>query len=170
MMRALRAALAAFPLFLVVLLCGFTTETAGVSGVPVLVTAAPAYDPLAALHGAERFLKGAHLLMVRDSKAEPLLPDFAASADASVSFDARTVLFSGKKTSAESWQIWELSLADRSVRQITTGKADAVRPLYLPGGRLVFARRGAHGYQMITAGLDGKDELPLTYMTGSAIP
>lgn len=170
MNRAFRAALAAFPLLLVVLLCGFSTETAGVSAVPILVTSAPTYDPLAALRGADRFPQGARLLIVRDGKAEPLLPDFASTADASVSFDARTVLFSGKKTSADPWQIWELTLADRSIHQITTGASDAVRPLYLPGRRLVFARRGEQSFQMAAAGLDGKDEVLLSYISGSAIP
>jgi len=93
MTRALRAALAAFPPLLV-LLCGFATETPRVSEVPILVTSAPAYDPLAGLHGADRFPHGAQLLIVRDGKGERLLADFAASADASVSFDAKTILFS----------------------------------------------------------------------------
>jgi hypothetical protein len=170
MTRALRAALAAFPLLLVVLLCGFSTQTAGVSGVPILVTSAPAYDPLGALRGSDRFSKGAHLLIVRAGKAEPLLPEFAASADANVSFDAKTILFSGKKANTDRWQIWELTLADRSVRPVTTDASDVVKPLYLPGRRLVFARRGEHGYQMVTSGLDSKDELPLSYTTGSALP
>jgi hypothetical protein len=170
MTRAFRAALPALPIFLIVLLCGFSAGTADVSGVPILVTSAPIYDPLAAVRGAERFPGGAQLLIVRDGKGEPLLPDFAASADASVSFDAKTVLFSGKKSSADSWQIWELTLADRSVRQVTTGASDAVRPLYLPGRRLVFARRGANGFQMVAAGLDGKNESPLTFIPASALP
>jgi hypothetical protein len=171
MTRATRAALfAALPLLLVVLVCGFSAETADLSGVPILVTAAPAYDALAALHGGERFPQGAQLLMVREGKAEPLINDFAATADANVSFDAAKVLFSGKKTAADRWQIWELTLADHSVHPVTTGAGDAVRPFYLPGGRLVFARRQAQGFQLIAADLDGKNELPLSYMTASAVP
>src|SRR3954454_20260290 len=131
MTRALPAALAAFSFLLVVLLCGFATETSRVSGPAFLVTSAPAYDPLAGLHGADRFPKGAQLLMVREGKPQPLLPDFAASADASVSYDAKTVLFSGKRSESDCWQIWELTLADRSVRQVTAGETDAVRPMYL---------------------------------------
>jgi hypothetical protein len=165
-----RAAVAAFPLFLVLMLCGFSAGTAGVTAVPILVTTAPAYDALAALRGAERFPQGAQLLLVRDGNAEPLVADFAATADASVSFDAKTVLFAGKKTASDPWRVWELTLADRCVRQVTTGAADAVRPLYLPGRRLVFARRGAQGFQLIAADLDGKNELPLTYMPASALP
>ena len=170
MTRATRAAVAAFPLFLIVLLCGFSAQTAGVSSETILVTAAPAYDPLAALHGTERYPKGAHLLLVRAGKPEPLLPHFAASADASVSFDAETILFAGKMTSSDPWQIWELTLSDHSVRQVTAGTNDAIRPLYLPERKMVFARRAPYGFQLVAAGLDGKDELPLTYMRASALP
>src|SRR4051794_11496842 len=170
MISVTRAALAAFPLLLVVLLCGFSAEKPGVSGVPILVTAAPAYDAIAALKGADRFPKGAHLLIVRDRKAEPLLTEFAASADANVSFDAKTVLFSGKKAETDCWQIWELTLDDRSVRQVTTGASEAVRPFYLPGGQLVYARRGDKGFQLVAAGLDGKNELLLSYMPVSVMP
>src|SRR5579862_2198965 len=170
MTRAARAAMAAFPMLLVLLVCGFSAGTADTRDVPILVTAAPAYDALAALHGGERFPKGAQLLMVREGKAEPLVAGFEATADASVSFDARTVLFSGKKTGSDPWQIWELRLADGSIRGVTSGTNNAVRPLYLPGGRLVFARRGDPGYQLVAAGLDGKNEAPLTYMRASALP
>jgi hypothetical protein len=151
--------------------CGFSKDTATVPDVPIVVTSAPAYDPLAALRGADRFSKGAQLLLMRDGKAEPLIPGFAATADASVSFDAKTVLFSGRKNAGDPWQVWEFTLADHAVRQVIAGSTDAVRPLYLPGRRLVFARPSAHkGFQLVAAGLDGKDELPLTYMTASAIP
>jgi hypothetical protein len=170
MTRATRAALAAFPLLLMVLLCGSSAGTAGVFAPAILVTSAPAYDPLAALHGAERFPQGAQLLLLRAGKPEPLVAHFAASADPSVSFDAKTILFAGKKTSSDPWQIWELTLADHSVRQVTTGTNDAIRPLYLPQRRLVFARRATHGFQLLSAGLDGKNEVALTYIPGNALP
>ena len=157
--------------FFIVVFCGFSSDTATVHDVPVVVTSAPAYDPLAALRGADRFAKGAQLLLIREGKAEPLLPDFAATADASVSFDAKTILFSGKKNAGDPWQVFEFTLADRSVRSVIAGPADAVRPLYLPGRRLVFAQRTAQGsFQLVAANLDGKDQLPLTYIAGGAIP
>jgi hypothetical protein len=43
-----------------------------------IVTAAPAYVPLAELRGQERFPKGAQLLLVHAGKAEPLLTGFAS--------------------------------------------------------------------------------------------
>lgn len=155
--------------FLAMLFCGFTAGTADLKSTPILVTAAPAYEPVAALRGAERFPKGAQLLLVQEGKTEPLVTDFAATADANVSFDAKTVLFAGKKAASDPWQIWELTVADHAVRQVIAGGADAVRPFYLPGKRLVYARRGSQGFQLIAAGLDGKNELPLTYMAANAV-
>jgi hypothetical protein len=83
----------------------------------IIVTAAPAYEPLAALRGQERFPKGAQLLLLHAGKAEPLVEGFAATADANVGFDGKTVLFAGKRAAGDPWQIWELTLKDRSVRK-----------------------------------------------------
>jgi hypothetical protein len=140
------------------------------------------YEPLAALQGGERFSKDAHLLLIHDGKAEPLVEGFAASADASVSFDGGSVLFAGKKTAGDPWQIWELALKDRTVRQVTAGTADAIRPLYLPGWRFVYALRTTQGFQLQSARLmeskaleeiEGpgmKPVLALTYAGTSAVP
>jgi hypothetical protein len=150
--------------------------------VDVIVTAAPAYDPLAALKGGERFPKGAQLLLVHEGKAEPLVTGFTATADANVGFDGKTVLFAGKQAEVDPWQIWEMTLADRSVRKLISGVSDTIRPFYLPAGRLVYARHTAQGFRLEAAGPDapwanvavdaqaGATVLPLSYMSGNAIP
>jgi len=147
-----------------------------------IVTAAPIYVPLAELHGQERFPHGAQLLLVHNGKAEPLVNGFAASADANVSFDGLTVLFAGKPSAADPWQIWELTLKDRSVRKVMETARDAERPLYLPGGRMVWAQRTEAGFQIQSAEdghpIDkpplnptaGPGILPLTYTQTSAFP
>ena len=84
-------------------------------------------------------------------KAEPLVTGFAATADANVSFDGKTVLFAGKQAASDPWQIWELTLADRSVRKVIATATDAERPLYLPGGRMVYAQRTPRGFQLESA-------------------
>ena len=167
---------------ILMLICGFAPNPSQKVDADLIVTAAPVYEPLAVLRGAERFPKGAQLLLMRDGKAEPLVPEFAASADANVSFDGASVLFAGKKTAAYPWQIWEMTLADRKLRQVTTGSQDAIRPLYLPGWRLVYAQRTEQGFQLESArlmeskalveieGADAKAVLPLTYMNASAVP
>ena len=171
---------------LLIPVCGFAPGTAPGSGAKmdadIIVTAAPAYEPLAALRGQERFPKGAQLLLIHAGKAEPLAAGFAASADANVSFDGKRVLFAGKKAAGDPWQIWELTLADGSVRRLVAGEGDAIRPLYLPGGRLVYARRTPLGFQLESVEdgsppapkplnpTTGPGMLPLTYMRANALP
>ncbi len=147
-----------------------------------VVTAAPISRQLAGLHGGERFPSGARLLLVHQGKAEPLVPEFAASADADVSFDGKWVMFAGKKNAGDLWQIWEVNLQNREVRSVITTKADAVRPLYLPGGRLVWAQKTATGFELDSAEDPRRREpeplnptagpgiTPLTYFRGSAFP
>ena len=149
---------------------------------PILVTAAPAYEPLAALKGGERFPKGAQLMRVENGVAVPLVLGFAATADANVSWDATTVLFSAKPSPTDHWQIWELNLATGSTRRLIAGIEDLIRPLYLPAGQFVYARRLAQGFRIEVAGKasalklapiddsSAQTVLPISYIQGSAIP
>jgi hypothetical protein len=167
---------------LLILICGFAFGPAQIPTVPVIVTAAPVYEPLAELRGRERFPQGAQLLVVRDGKAEPLVAGFAATADADVSFDGKSVLFAGKQAAADPWQIWELTLENRAVRKVVATATDAERPLYLPGGRMVWAERTPWGFQLESAEdghapvhtpqnpTAGPGVLPLTYTQTSAFP
>jgi hypothetical protein len=163
-------------------ICGFSPDVSQKIGTDVIVTSAAEYEPLAALKGGERFKKGAQLLRIHEGKAEPLVAEFAASADANISFDGEKVLFAGKKAAGDAWQIWELTLAGGLLRQVTTGATDAIRPLYLPGWRVVYALRTPHGFEMQSSRLMESKALteiepagtlpvlPLTYMSASAVP
>jgi hypothetical protein len=167
---------------LLIATCGFAPPISQSIGTDLIVTAAPVYAPLAALRGGERFPQGAQLLLIHERKAQALVPDFAASADASVSFDGDGVLFAGKKAASDVWQIWELTLSDRKLRQVTSGSVDAIRPLYLPGWRFVYALRTPQGFQLQSSRLRESKALeeiepagtkavfPLTYMGASAVP
>lgn len=155
---------------LAVLLCGFARQSAAVVGVPVIATATASFDETAALRDGERFAGDAHLVLIEHGEAKALVEGFAAAADADVSFDAMRVLFAGKKTAESRWAIWELTLANGSVREVMSGNEDLVRPLYLPSERMVYARKAAHGYEMETAQLNGSGARPLTFVKGSALP
>jgi hypothetical protein len=162
--------------------CGLTPVAEWSTSPDFIVTAAPAYRPLAELRGQGRFPEGAQLLLVHAGKAESLVTGFAASADANVSFDAQTVLFAGKQSAGDPWQIWELTLKDRSVRKVIATATDAERPFYLPGGRMVWAQRTTAGFQlqsaedghpMAQAPLNptaGPGMLPLTHIGTGAFP
>ena len=139
-------------------------------GAAVIVTAAPVYQSLAALYGRERFPRGAQLMVLRDGRSEPLVAGFASSADASVSFDGKTVLFAGKKSGTEPWQIWEMAVEGGAPRRVLAAKTDLIRPLWMPDGRMVYARREAQGFALETAGLDGKGTLRLSYLPGNFVP
>ncbi|MGP8173400.1 MAG: hypothetical protein ACLP7O_02485, partial [Terracidiphilus sp.] len=177
-----RALATAASVALLIPVCGFAPDLAQSTTADIIVTAAPVYEPLAALRGQERFPQGAQLMLVRAGKAEPLVTGFDATADANVGFDGKTVLFAGKQASGDPWQIWELTLADRSLRKLIAGQGDTIRPLYLPAGRIVYARRTPRGFQLEVAGKDGLTPsapvdsaaasavLPLTYMPASALP
>lgn len=161
--------------------CG-SSGVATTPDVDIIITAAPVYQPLAALRGEERFPKGAQLLLIHHGKAEPLVKNFAATADANVSFDGKSVLFAGKQATGDPWQIWELTFADGSVRKLIAGAADAIRPLYLPSGQFVYALRTPAGFQLMRAGRAtefalahvaanaASTQLRLSYFSASAIP
>jgi len=150
----------------------------------VIVTSAPVYLPLAALkapaQSGERFPKGAQLQLIHSGKAEPLVKGFAATADAQLSFDGKCVLFAGRQNATDTWQIWELTLSDQSVRKVVSAPTDLVRPFYLPYGRLVYSRRGAQGFYLETAALPGYqgvasnvpvgDVVRITFLPASTMP
>ena len=162
--------------------CGLTPNAEPTAAPDFIVTAAPEYEPQAELRGQERFPKGAQLLLVQAGKAEPLVSGFAASADANMSFDGQTALFSGKRSPSDPWQIWEVVLKDRSVRRVISTASDAERPFYLPGGRMVWAQRTTAGFQLQSAEdghpmayqplnpTAGPGMLPLTYTPASTFP
>jgi hypothetical protein len=177
-----RAVSAAACFALLFSMCAFASNPSHKMDTDVIVTAAPVYVPLAELRGQERFPRGAQLLLVHEGNAEPLVKDFAATADANVSFDGKFVLFAGKKAAGDPWQIWEFTLLDHSVRKVISTASDSERPFYLPGGRVVWAERTTKGFQLQSAenghqlkyaemnSTAGPGLLPLSYSDISAFP
>ena len=133
--------------------------------VPFIYTEAPDY----ASSGGERFAAGASLQLVTNGHKRPLAPDFVASADASISFDGRTVLFSGRRRAADPWQIWEVAVTGGAPRRVSSFAEDTITPFYLPGDHVVYARRTSQGFQIETMALAGGTPLRLTYAPGDHI-
>jgi hypothetical protein len=128
-----------------------------------IFTDAPRYE----VSAAERFPAGAALQFVTGGQKKTLVPGFASSADANVSFDGQRVLFSGKLRAGSPWQIWEVPVGGGAARQVAATKEDAVTPFYLPGDRIVYAKRTPSGFQIVRASLDGGEPLQLTYAPGN---
>jgi len=137
---------------------------------PVIVTAAPVYDSLAALAGAERFPQAAHLMILRGDAQEPLAPQLAASADADVAFDGKAVLFAGKRQAGDPWQIWMQGTDGGDPQLLMAAATDLIRPLWMPGGRMVYARRTPAGFALESAELDGRNVQRLSFLRGNYIP
>jgi len=129
-------------------------------------TATPRFDSDAWACGHERFPKGAAIRAVTAAGTRDLAPGFFASADPEVSFDGQRVLFAGKPRREDPWQIWEAT-AGGEPRRITFWPEDSIRPLYLPDGKIVYARKTAQGYQLEVSALTGGQPLRITYAPGN---
>jgi hypothetical protein len=103
------------------------------------------------------------------AKEELLTAGFLSACDPEVSFDGTRILFAGKRQAGQPWQIWQMNLGDRSVKQVTRGISDAVSPLYvgslfhlndrLPTRKIVY-RADGHLY---TCSLDGSEPRQITF-------
>jgi len=156
----------AVPLMVAVMLRGQNGPTFS-----YIYTQARVPHPAATLTGGERFPAGARLFLVSNGLKRELAPRFAASADASVSFDGRRILFAGKRKAAEPWRIWEVALDSGTPRCITREdeQEDAIAPYYLPDDHLVYSQLTPSGFQLIRMELSGRDFLQLTYGPGNHI-
>jgi hypothetical protein len=137
---------------------------------PFLYTVARTYDALAWLHGAERFTSGAAIYVKDGKERHPLIPGFAASADPSVSFDGKKLLFAGKAHEHDPWQIWEIEIAGDAPRAVTSLAEDCIRPFYLPDDRIVYARKIGGRFVVETKELGSNKSLALTYLPSSSLP
>ncbi|MFZ0200747.1 MAG: hypothetical protein WAL05_16255 [Candidatus Sulfotelmatobacter sp.] len=160
--------------FIVLIIVGFASTgsvlSAGHDSPPFLFTVAKQYDPLAWIRGADRFSSDATVFLQDANGKHPLVPSFGASADPSVSFDGKNVLFAGKKSLQDPWQIWEVSLSGEEPRRITSCEKDCVRPFYLPEDRVVYAKK-SDGRFVIEA-IDRADGriTQLTWNSGNSLP
>jgi len=66
---------------------------------------------------------------------------FASAIYPDLSYDGKTIVFSGKKTTGreDKWQVWEMNLDGAGLSQITEEPGDCYDPCYLPNGRILFS-------------------------------
>jgi len=139
-----------------------------------LFTLAKRYEPLAWIRGADRFSSGANLFLQDASGRHPLIPGFAASADPTVSFDGKNVLFAGRQKTGDHWQIWEAALdattSPGAPRRVTSCADDCVRPFYLPENRVAYAKKTGGRFVIEAADRATGKTLQLTYGPGNFLP
>ncbi len=73
----------------------------------------------------------ARLVMVlMDSSTRIFSRGFHSACDPEISFDCSRILFAGKKTARDNWNIYEAAIDGSNVRQITNLKTDCRSPSY----------------------------------------
>jgi hypothetical protein len=116
------------------------------------------------------------VFLERPGSPAVLTPEFAAAADPSVSFDGKRILFSGKRTAQDPWDIWEMDLDGKNKRQITREFGNCREPEYLARSSITppdfndkvrwitFISDAAGTYQ------EGKDELATSLYAANLEP
>lgn len=103
-----------------------------------------------------------------ETSATLLTESFYSACAPEISYDANFMIFSGQKNKGESWQIFEMDLADLNIRQITFLSENCIDPAYLPGGRILFSKMnrdetGNTGHALFTCDLDGSEAKQITF-------
>lgn len=141
------------------------------SGTVLMFTRTPSYSARAWIQGGERFPQGGSIVVRNGNDSHLLVVDFAAAVDPSLNFEGTSVLFAGKEKRGDPWQVYEVSLNGGPPHQVTSGEEDSIRPMYLPDGRFVYARKTGGRFVLVAAALDGSGKpLRLTYAPGNFLP
>lgn len=129
------------------------------------------------------------LLSKRLNHLVVLTEDMAAACDPAVTFDGSAILFAGKKTPQDTWQIWRMDTNGDHKEQITTGLRDCRSPLSVgdifhlddekPAEQILFVSSD-HGwnfpndskedqpvYSLYVCNLDGSNPSRISYNPGS---
>ena len=81
---------------------------------------------------ASDFYEGSQLVLLnRRGEFRALTTGFTSACDPDVSFDGKRVLFAGKVTETDNWNIFEADLAAGSVRQVTKDFGNCRHPRYM---------------------------------------
>jgi Tol biopolymer transport system component len=102
------------------------------------------------------FGEGARLVKVYpDSTLKELSRDFQSACDPAISFDASHILFAGKRTVGDDWNIYEMDIDGSNVRQITNGIGNCRSPGYQ--ATLYTIVSSEPWYQLTFVGMDKKN-------------
>ena len=101
------------------------------------------YEPFMYHFGQSAHVPGMEIVKLSpprpDGKITVLTPEFYGADEPELSYDGRKIIFSGRRTPKDGWEVWEMDIDGKNKRQITKGMADVCSPCYLPDGRIVFS-------------------------------
>ncbi len=81
---------------------------------------------------ADRYVANARIVSLSSISSSPinLTPDFYAACDPDVSFDGKSIIFTGKKTERDHWQIWKMNIDGSQKQQISHSDSDCITPVH----------------------------------------
>ena len=137
----------------------------------LMFTRTLSYSAQAWILGGERFPRGGSIVVRNERESHPLIPNFTATVDPSLNFEGTSALVAGKEKPGDPWQVYEVAANGGPPRRVTSGEEDCVRPMYLPDGRIMYARKTGGRFVREAAALDGNGKpLRLTYAPGNFLP
>ena len=75
-------------------------------------------------------------VLSEDGSISVLTSEFSSACDPCVSYNGKQILFSGKRTAEENWNVWEMDIDGKNKRQITKDLGDCAEPEYLALGSI----------------------------------
>ena len=75
-----------------------------------------------------------------ESEPISLSEDFYAACSPDISFDAKKMVFAGKKNQNDIWQLYEMELTSLQYKQLTNSTENSTSPAYLPGDRIIYSK------------------------------
>jgi len=103
-----------------------------------------------------------------------LTEDFYAACSPDISFDAKKMVFTGKKGQNDIWQLYEMNLANLELNQLTNSNENCTSPAYLPDGKIIFSKEAyiiadQKSQVLFVIKSDGSREEQITFSPGSYI-
>lgn len=99
---------------------------------------------------------------------EILTSDFHSARAPQVSFNGKSLIFSGQKGSGDVWQIWKLDMEENVLTQLTQSDRNCTDPLWLPDGRIAYSKqiegeKSLTYHALFTCYSDGSNEQRITF-------
>ncbi|HEX2969018.1 MAG TPA: hypothetical protein VHO46_07910 [Bacteroidales bacterium] len=107
-----------------------------------------------------------------DQVLKPLTSDFFSACSPDLSFDGKSIIFSGRKNENDPWQIWEMNPGNNKFKQITSGSENCMFPVFLPGSQIVFSKELRDdslksGFSLFKCNTDGSNIERITFNPSS---
>ena len=114
-------------------------------------------------------LKAEIVSIVHGLAPKQLTSSFYSARSPEISSDGARMIFAGRKSEGDTWQIWETDLSSLKTIQLTKVKGDCTDPAYLPLGRFLYTCHTAadstkSDESIYTSNIDGTDAKRITFI------